>query len=165
MQSKNSPWFIEGQSADSRTGERSVSVQSSDTNTKVNEFAKEAHAKIIFETFINAVERLERLLDKETVMLIEHRSISLDEFNHKKRHGLLELSRAIDALRGLDRDCLVYDPKASVARLRVKLQNNLKMLQTHLDAVRAIAAIIARAIHEQESDGTYTQDLNIGRSR
>jgi hypothetical protein len=51
--------------------------------------------RIIFDAFVNAVERLEGLLDKETAMLIEHRTIALDDFNHKKRHALLELSRAM----------------------------------------------------------------------
>jgi hypothetical protein len=166
MQSECSPWLIERQASDSGTGEIPASLQSSTACTKVNEFAKEAHTEIIFDAFINAVKRLERLLDRETAMLIEHQPITLDDFNHKKRHGLLELSRAMDAMRGLDRDCLGHDPKAPLAGLRVKLQKNLMILQTHLDAVGTIAAIIARAIQEHESDGTYTAKHNdMGRSR
>jgi hypothetical protein len=58
-----------------------------------------------------------------------------------------------------DRDSHTRDLKAALAGLREKLQKNLAILQTHLDAVGAIAAIISRAIQEHESDGTYTPEL------
>ena len=159
MLSVRPPQFIEGHASDSGTGERPASLLSSAPFTKASEFGKEAHAEIVFDAFINAVERLEQLLDKETTMLIEHQPITFDDFNHKSRHGLLELSRAMDAMRGLDRDSRSHDPKAPLTRLRMKLQKNLVTLQTHLDAVGTIAAIIARAMHEHESDGTYTPEL------
>jgi len=166
MRSRYAPWFIERQASTFGTGEGPALLQSSVPRTKVKEFSDEAHAEIIFGGFTNAVERLERLLDRETAMLIGQQPIALDDFNHKKRHGLLELSRAMDAMRGLNRDCLGHDPKETLARLRVKLQMNLAILRTHMDAVGAIAAIIARAIQEHESDGTYTPDLGEkGRSR
>jgi hypothetical protein len=79
-------------------------------------------------------------------MLIEHQPITFDDFNHKKRHGLLELSR--DAMRGIDRDSRSHEPNAPLTRLRMKLQKNLVILQTHLDAVGTIAVIIARAMHD-----------------
>jgi len=166
MQSSYSSWFIERQASNSGTGESPASLRSSLPSTKMKEFGKEAHTEIIFDAFINAVERLERLLDSETAMLIEQQPIALHDFNHKKRHGLLELSRAMDAMREHDRGCPGRDPKATLARLRMKLQMNLTILQTHLDAVGAIAAIIARAIQQHESDGTYTPELgDNGRSR
>jgi hypothetical protein len=156
MQSGVSSWFNERPTSDSGTGEGSASPQSSAPFATVKDFGDEVQAEIIFGTFNNAIERLECLLDKETAMLVEQQPFALDEFNHKKRHGLLELSRAMDAMRELDRNLLCHDLKTPLARLRVKLQNNLAILQTHLDAVGAIAGIIARAIQEQESDGTYT---------
>jgi hypothetical protein len=88
MQSECSPWLIERQASNSGTGAIPASLQSSVVCTKVKEFAKKDHTKIIFDAFINAVEKLERLLDRETAMLIEHQPITLDDFNHKKRHGL-----------------------------------------------------------------------------
>lgn len=166
MESGCAPQFIERKALDSGKPERPASPQLRPRCTKVQGFAAEAHAEIIFDAFVNAVERLEGLVDKETTMLIEHQPIALDDFNHKKRHGLLELSRAMDAVRGVDRDFLAPDPKVALARLRVKLQNNLAILQTHLDAVGEIAAIISRAIQEHDSDGTYTPELcGNGRSR
>jgi hypothetical protein len=159
MSSVRSPWFIDGHTSESGTGEGVASLLSSTPFIKAMESSKEAHAEIVFDAFINAIQRLEQLLDRETAMLIENQPVTFDDFNHKKRHGLLELSRAIDAMRGLDRDCHAHDPKTPLARLRMKLQKNLVVLQTHLDAVGTIAAIIARAIHEYESDGTYTPEL------
>jgi hypothetical protein len=40
------------------------------------------------------------------------------------------------------------------------LKQNLRMLQTHLNAVGEITAIIARAIQDHESDGTYSIENN-----
>lgn len=159
MQNGCSPRFIERQAPDSGDRERAPSLQPPPPFVRGKEFANESHPAIVFDAFINAVERLERLLDRETAMLIEHQPIALDDFNHKKSHGLLELSRAMDAMRGLDRDSHGLDPNAPLARLRVKLQKNLTILQMHLDAVGAITAIIAHTIQEHESDGTYTPEL------
>ncbi len=158
--------FLEKQAFDSGTPIIKASLPSVPRCAKVLKSGMEADVAIIFDAFVNAVERLEGLLDKETAMLIEHRTIALDDFNHKKRHALLELSRAMETVRGADRDCLTRDLKAALAGLREKLQKNLAILQTHLDAVGAIAAIISRAIQEHDSDGTYTSELGRnGRSR
>ena len=116
---------------------------------------------IIFDNFMNAIERLERIIDKETALLMEHQPISFDDFNHKKRHSLLELSRALDAIHALGHR-LDLAPNASLKRLRIKLQKNLSILQTHLNAAGAVATIIARTIHQHESDGTYTPELAKG---
>ena len=109
----------------------------------------------IFDNFMNAIERLERIIDKETALLMKHQPISFDDFNHNKRHSLLELSCELDAIRALGHR-LDLAPNASLKRLRIKLQINLSILQTHLNAAGAVATIIARTIHEHESDGTYT---------
>lgn len=165
MQNGSAPQFIARDASDSGTSERAPFL-GLPLCTKVQDFATKARAEIIFDAFVSAVGRLEGLLDKETAMLIERQPIVLDDFNHKKRHGLVELSRAMDAVRGVDRDCPGRDPKAVLARLRVKLQSNLTILKTHLDAVSSIAAVISRVIQEHDSDGTYTQELgDNGRSR
>ncbi len=115
--------------------------------------AQTSHA---LEAFVNVVERLESVLDSETQMLNRSGPIVLHDFNFKKSHGLLELSRTMSAIRALDRSGGGVDAKAPLARLRAKLERNLASLQTHLMAVGEIAAIIARAIQDHESDGTYT---------
>lgn len=120
---------------------------------------RNSQSAVMLEAFIGAVERLERTLDRETEVLRRHQLVALHDFNHEKSHGLLELSRTITAMRALDPSLFEYDAKAPLARLRVKLERNLAILQTHLTAVGEIAAIVARAIQDHESDGTYTAAL------
>ena len=151
--------FPEKQTLDSGVHAISAPLQSLPQCINIRESGAGADMAFIIEAFVNAVRRLEGILEKETAMLIEHRMIALEDFNHKKRHGLLELSRAMDAMRGADHNRSAPDPKFILAGLRAKLQKNLAMLQMHLDAVGTIAAIIAHAIQEHDSDGTYTCEL------
>ncbi len=108
------------------------------------------------EALVNSVDRLERLLDEENAALRAHRLATLEDFNHKKSQALLEWHRTIGTADRPRFGDLGVDLKPRLARLRQKLQDNLAMLQTHLDAGEAVAAIIARSIEEHESDGTYT---------
>ena len=128
--------------------------------------AKKGRSTVMLEAFVGAVERLERTLDRETEMLRHHQPIALHDFNHEKSHALLELNRTLTAIRALDPHAFEYAAKEPLARLRLKLEGNLAILQTHLTAVSEIAAIIARTIQDHESDGTYTTMLNrSGRAR
>lgn len=112
--------------------------------------------KGLFDAFQDAVARLERILELETERLGRHDVSLLREVNHEKRLGLFELTRALNALRG--RDCLAlgFDVGPALARLRGKLEANLSCLDMHMKAVGEIAAIVVKAIVEQESDGTYS---------
>ncbi len=121
-----------------------------------NAIADRARGRAMLEAFVNAIERLEGVLDQETQMLDQNMPIAFHDFNHRKSHGLLELSRAMIACRALDRSAFDAETSAPLARLRVKLESNLASLQTHLTAVGEIAAVIARAIQDHELDGTYT---------
>jgi len=105
------------------------------------------------EAFRCAVERLEQIIDLETEALQQHSPADLQAFNHKKSHGLLEMTRAMRALEPFPSD---QESLASLERLRGKLGKNLLVLETHLKAVRQISGIIARAIEADESDGTYS---------
>ncbi|SFK04563.1 hypothetical protein SAMN05444581_101472 [Methylocapsa palsarum] len=135
-----------------------------DRDTEAN--AAQGELRIILNAFINSVERLEEVLEHETILLKQHKPIALYDFNHKKSHGLLEFSRAMIALRALDPAAADSTANAPLIRLRSKLNENLTILQTHLEAVGAVAASIARAIQEHDSDGTYSQSINTnGRQR
>jgi hypothetical protein len=106
------------------------------------------------------IERLEQVLDQETASLKENRPGSLADFNARKSHGLLELMRGV---RLLDQASL--DP-ALVARfhvLRAKLDRNLAELKMHIDAVQEISAMMAGAMRDAESDGTYSAAIRFGR--
>lgn len=103
----------------------------------------------------NVVTRIERLLDEEAALLQRHEIGALRELNIKKSQSLLELSRAMQALHSIDRSSWGSDPAPMLAGLREKLETNRKILEMHLKAAREVALVIARAIEDHESDGTY----------
>jgi hypothetical protein len=100
-----------------------------------------------------AVRRLEETVELETDALRSRKPVDLTEFNNRKSQGLLELDRA---LRMLGESQPSDDMKAALKSLRDKLDQNRDVLKTHLDAVREVAGIIADAIRNAESDGTYS---------
>jgi len=106
----------------------------------------------MLETFRSSLGRLEVVIESETLALQDHQPIDLTEFNHKKSHGLLELTRTA---RILDEESLEL-AQADLQRLKDKVEKNLSILEIHLKAVHAVAAIISNAIRENESDGTYS---------
>ncbi|HXW71885.1 MAG TPA: hypothetical protein VEK34_10655 [Methylocella sp.] len=112
-----------------------------------------------FDSLVIMIEKIEEIVEKETELLVNNRPVAFDDFNHKKRYGLLELSRAIGSLQGFDLRPR-KDPQAALTRLHGKLQRNRAILKTHLEAVGTIAAAVARAIQEYESDGTYTPKVS-----
>ena len=57
-----------------------------------------ARLQALREAFSQTVERIERLVDLETATLQQYRPIDFSEFNHRKSHAILELSRSIRAL-------------------------------------------------------------------
>jgi|GEM_PF-1703985 len=102
---------------------------------------------------IEVIERLERVVELETDGLRHNRPIDLRELNHRKSHGLLELSRT---MRAIDRRSLDRSIEVHLGRLRGKLEKNLAMLQVHLKAVRVISSLMEQTIRDDEWDGTYT---------
>lgn len=101
----------------------------------------------------SAVRRLEETVEQETAALRSRSPIDLNEFNNRKSQGLLELDRALRMLGDAQPS---DDMKAALKTLRDKLDLNREVLKTHLDAVREVAGIIADAIRNAESDGTYS---------
>src|SRR5215208_4321503 len=49
---------------------------------------------------LRAIERVEQIVDQETYALQHRKRGGLDDFNRRKSHGLLDLTRAIRALGG-----------------------------------------------------------------
>jgi hypothetical protein len=111
--------------------------------------------------FSKAVERLEQVIDLETQVLMENKPADLHEFNHRKNFGLLELTRTMRALEGTPSEQV----RILLVNLRTKLDRNRKALDTHLRAVQEISAIIAKAIRDSESDGTYSVSMGSGYER
>jgi hypothetical protein len=103
--------------------------------------------------FVKIIERLEEIVEQETQSLQAHRHADLQDFNYRKQHGLLELSHIV---RTLDPGPPHERVRERLGSLRKKLEKNSAVLQTHLRAVKEIAAIVARAIQDADSDGTYS---------
>ena len=102
---------------------------------------------------LRAIERLEATVEEETAALRNRRPADLRDFNNRKSQGLLELSRA---MRPLDGAPPAEPVRERLAALRGKLEINQTLLKRHLDAVAEISGIVAAALRDAESDGTYS---------
>jgi hypothetical protein len=108
------------------------------------------------------IERLELLIDQETAALQSRTAVDLKDFNDRKSLGLLELTRAMRPIEGAPPDPALH---GRLSRLREKLEINRAALRMHLEAVREISTIVADAMRNAESDGTYTPSIRGGRAR
>ncbi len=121
------------------------------------ETVEAAQLSIVRDGMVKTIERIIAMIDLETDSLRHYRPIDLAAFNHQKSHALLELTRA---LRAMPRDSLDREIVTAILRLREKLESNLQALDVHLKAVRQVSALIARAIEDDDSDGTYSHSIN-----
>jgi hypothetical protein len=103
-----------------------------------------------------AIHRLCDVVDQETDALRKRTAVDLKVFNERKSHGLLELNRALRLLDGAAATPAVAE---QLATLRGKLEVNQAVLKMHLEAVREVSAVLAEAIRDSESDGTYSPAL------
>ncbi len=99
----------------------------------------------------SALKRLEETIDDETSALASLRPVDIQEYNQRKSRSLLELTRLS---RGLP-DSGKSDLDHLLKRLHAKLERNHTVLNLHLMAAREIADVMAGALAEAESDGTY----------
>jgi hypothetical protein len=102
---------------------------------------------------LRAIERVEQIVELETYALRHRQRGGLDDFNRRKSHGLLDLTRAVRSL-GNAAGAESLGPRLQA--LQVKLRENAAVLKMHLEAVQEISAVMARAIRDGESDGTYS---------
>lgn len=124
--------------------------------------ADASHRAILRDGLFRTIERIGKIIDLETESLQHYRPIDLGTFNHQKSRDLLELTRAMRALPPGSFDAEILQ---KLAQLRAKLEKNLAVLNTHLKAVRQVSALIARAIEDDNSDGTYSAVVpRMGRS-
>jgi hypothetical protein len=99
------------------------------------------------------VERLIATIEAETRDLEQGRPAQFEVYSLRKNQGLLELNRLIPAL---DRATVVGPLGQALTDLHAKLEINRRALAVQLKACAAVSEIIARAIQDGQSDGTYT---------
>jgi len=99
----------------------------------------------------SALIRLEETIDQETSALEALQPADIHEFNRRKSRSLLELTRLSRTLPENPEP----DLRELLKRLRAKLQRNHTVLNLHLTAAKEISALMAGALAEAESDGTY----------
>jgi hypothetical protein len=116
-----------------------------------------SRAAVLRDGMAKAIERAAGIIDLETTSLRNYRQLDLTSCNHQKSHALLELTRA---MRALPANLVDQEILQGLARLREKLEENLEVLDVHLKAVRQVSALIARAIEDDNSDGTYSMSIN-----
>ena len=105
------------------------------------------------------MQRIEKLVERETEALRSRAEIDLRESNNGKSQALLELGIVARTLEGFPFDAeLIQRLKA----LHGKLENNRAVLRKHLEAVREIAGVVAGTIQDSEWDGTYSQQGGSG---
>jgi hypothetical protein len=98
------------------------------------------------------LERLRATIDAENQDLELGRRVQYEAYSLRKNQGLLELNRLIPAL---DRAIAAGPLREALADLNAKLEVNRRSLAVPLKACAAVAEIIARAIQDGQSNGTY----------
>ena len=105
------------------------------------------------------MQRIEKLVERETEALRSRVDIDLRESNNGKSQALLELGLVARTLESIPFDAELIQRLKS---LHGKLENNRAILRKHLDAVREIAGVVAGTIQDSEWDGTYSQQGGSG---
>jgi hypothetical protein len=103
-----------------------------------------------------AVDRLRKTLEEENADIARRGRVDYHAYNMRKSQGLLELKRLAPAIAGNPIGPVLRD---ALVDLQAKLEINRGLLRTQLDAAQAVADIIARAIRDSQSDGTYSPRL------
>jgi hypothetical protein len=99
------------------------------------------------------------VVEQETAALSARATLDLKDFNDRKSQGLLELTRAMRQIEGVGPDRAL---QVRLASLRAKLEVNRAALKIHLDAVREISTVVADAMRNADSDGTYSPSIRNG---
>jgi len=99
------------------------------------------------------VQRLIATIEAENRDLEQGRPAQFEAYSRGKNQALLELDRLLPAL---DRPIVAGPLRQALADLQVKLEVNRRALAVKLKACAAVSEIIARAINDSQSDGTYT---------
>ena len=98
------------------------------------------------------VERLRQTVAAENEDIAQGRPVPYEAYSQRKNQGLLELNRLLPAVgRARAGGAL----GVALEGLAAELEVNRRALGVQLKASAAVAEIIARAIRDGQSDGTY----------
>jgi hypothetical protein len=102
------------------------------------------------------IDRLADAVLRETQDLSGPGPVDYRAHSQRKSQGLLELSRletTLASARGHPR------LRVALGDLLAKLDANQRLLNAKLMAARAVAELVARAISDGQSDGTYSEQI------
>jgi len=99
-----------------------------------------------------AVMRLRETVAAENRDIAAGIRVPYDAYSRRKNQALLELTRFLPSLQPVAAGAALRD---AVSGLVAELEANRRALGLQLKASAAVADIIARAIHDGQSDGTY----------
>jgi hypothetical protein len=102
---------------------------------------------------LSVVERLTETVEAENRDIKLGGRVNYESYSQRKNQGLLELNRLIPVL---GRAASAGPLREALADLHAKLEVNRRALRVQLKACAAVSEIIARAIRDGQSDGTYT---------
>jgi hypothetical protein len=110
-------------------------------------------AKAALAMALPIVERLRDAVGAENEDIAKGRRVAYETYSLRKNQGLLELNRLAPSLAGAVAGGALGE---ALADLLAKLEVNAQALGIQLRASAAVAEIIAKAIRDGQSDGTYT---------
>ncbi len=102
---------------------------------------------------ISAARSLIQTITRENEGLSQCKPVDVANHNLQKSHALLQINRLAALLQA---GCESAMLRSTLKDLRNVLRVNLKLLEIQLRAARAVSEIIASAIRESSSDGTYS---------
>jgi hypothetical protein len=107
-------------------------------------------------TVLPVVESLSETIRAENDDLFARRRIDYRTHSARKSQGLIALVRLQPALANLQCDARARE---ALGELTARLETNKRLLEAELCAARTVAEIVARAIREGQSDGTYSANV------
>lgn len=99
------------------------------------------------------IDRLRLAVEAENRDLARRSPVDYLGFSQRKSQGLMELNRLRPALAGLRTNARA---KEAISDLSAKLDTNHRLLGLQLKAAQTISGLVARAIRDGQSDGTYS---------
>lgn len=103
-----------------------------------------------------AIAHLTEAIERETRDLDDPAAVDYRAHAQRKSQGLMELSRLEPALANLRGHPGL---RTALSDLLDKLDANQRLLNAKLRAARTVAEIVARAISDGQSDGTYSDQV------